>query len=259
MKSVRLLRAAAGALILSLGAISAPVLADETADEGYDVIVDLGAGARVQPRYEGSGDYEVVPVPLVNLSYVSLGRLQIDERDIRIWSVRPAFRWRGEREESDLLPGFGDVDAAYEFGAAVAYRRGIWRAFAELRRGFGGHEGLVGEVGVDAISQPTPRLDIAIGPRLTFASKDYMQTYFGVTPLQAAATGIAPFDADAGVKSLGVETSLRYALNEDWFVVGKAGYFGLLGDAAASPVVDLGSSAQATATIGLSRRLRFRF
>lgn len=252
-------RLLACASVLSFTGAAWPVLAAEAAEEGYDLIVDLGVGARVQPRYEGSGDYEVTPVPLINLSYVSLGRLQIDERDIRIWSVRPAFRWRGARDQSDLLPGFGDVDTAYEFGAAIAYRRGPWRTFAELRRGFGGHEGLVGEVGIDAISQPMPRLDLSVGPRLTFASKDYMETYFSVSPIQAAATGLQPFDADAGIKSLGVETSLRYALDNNWSVVGRAGYFGLLGDAADSPVVDMGSSVQATATIGLSRRLRFRF
>jgi outer membrane protein len=123
-----------------------------------------------------------------------------------------------------------------------------------LRRGFGGHEGLVGETGIDVVAPLRPDLTLSAGPRLTFAGEDYMDTYFGVTPAQAARSGLPAYQADAGLKSVGVEGKLRYEFATDWAVTAKGGYFRLVGDAADSPIVELGDRNQFSAGLALSRR-----
>ena len=160
---------------------------------------------------------------------------------------------RDEDDYSDL-EGLGDVSAAYEFGATVGYRYDFVRGFLTLRQGFGGHHGVVGEVGVDVIAEPLPKLTLSLGPRLGLASSDYLDTYLGVDAEQSAASGLREFDPDGGVSGVGLEVEARYALTPAWSVVANAGYERLVGDAADSPVTDVGSENQFTAGIGVTYR-----
>jgi MipA family protein len=139
-------------------------------------------------------------------------------------------------------------------GGTISYRVGMFRGLATLRKGFGGHEGWIGEGGVDMILDPTQKFEIAFGPRVHFASDDYLDTYLGVTPAQSAASGLPVFNPDGGVKGVGAAAEGKYRLNRRWAVVGKAGYQRLIGDAADSPITDLGSKNQFTANIGLTYR-----
>ena len=107
---------------------------------------------------------------------------------------------------------------------------------------------------MDAIFDPTPRLELSLGPRVHFASDDYLETYLGVTPAQSAASGLPVFDPEGGVKGLGGEAEAKYALTRHWSVAGKAGYERLIGDAADSPIADRGSKNQFTAALGLTYR-----
>lgn len=45
---------------------------------------------------------------------------------------------------------------------------------------------------------------INMGPRMTAASDDFMQTYFGIDAGQSARTGLARYNAQGGILSYGV-------------------------------------------------------
>ena len=124
--------------------------------------------------------------------------------------------------------------------------------FASLRRGFGGHDGLVAELGLDAVLQPIPRLDLNFGPRLYLANDDYFDTYFGVSAAESAASGYPVFDPEGWLKGAGFEAEGRYALSRHWAVRGEAGYERLLDDAADSPITAAGSENQFYAALGLT-------
>jgi outer membrane scaffolding protein for murein synthesis (MipA/OmpV family) len=224
---------------------------------GEDIVLELGAGGMVAPAYEGADEYLFTPYPIVLLHYLRLPVLgDFGGGPEAGLSIGPSFRFVPGRDEDDHshLDGIGDVSPAYEFGATIGYRTGMWRGFVTLRQGFGGHHGLIGEVGVDAIVEPTPRLTVNFGPRIGFAGSDYLDTYLGVSPDQGAASGLPEFDPDGGIKGVGLEAEARYALTRNWSLLGKAGYERLVGDAADSPVTDLGSANQLTAGIGFSYR-----
>ena len=55
-------------------------------------------------------------------------------------------------------------------------------SLGEARYAFGGAEGLVGEIGLNAIARPTETLELSAGPFASLASDDYTDAYFGVTP-----------------------------------------------------------------------------
>ena len=95
---------------------------------------------------------------------------------------------------------------------------------------------------------------MALGPRLFFASEDYLQTYLGVTPAQAAASGLPVFDPDGGIRGVGLEADFKYRISQRWSVVGEVGYERLVLDAAESPIAELGSENQFAAALGLTYR-----
>lgn len=242
---------------LALAAVllaTAPALAG---DGTVDFSFDLGGGALVKPEFEGARSYGVGPFPIFVLHHFDLGALRLGGPRRDGFTFRPSVNVVGRRDDDMAahLRGMGDVDTAVELGAVVGWRFDAFHLFVDARRGFGGHEGVVGTVGLDVTAEPVTNVTVEAGPRLGFASDDYMATYFGVTPAQAAASGLAVHDAGAGVKSAGVAATVRWRFADRWTLVGGLGYDRLLGDAADSPVVTAGGSAdQFQARLGLSYR-----
>ena len=119
------------------------------------------------------------------------------------------------------------------------------RARAEVRYGFNGYNGVVGNIGLDGVQQ-FGRFTVSLGPRLAFGGTDFTSAYFSVTPFEAALNGrVTPFRARGGSTSAGVLGALTYKWSEQWATTVYAGYDRLTGDAADSPITRrLGSQDQ---------------
>ena len=113
---------------------------------------------------------------------------------------------------SDALLGMSDVDAAVEVGGFVEKHEGPWRGRVEVRRGFGGHEGVVADWSV-SYQLRSGRALINFGPRATPASANYINTYFGVDQLQSLRTGLRPYRASGGLVSYGIGSTVIRPLN----------------------------------------------
>ncbi len=242
--------------------VTVPALAEPTGPEpGTDIIFELGVGGRMAPQYPGADSYMLSPTPIVKLRFLVLpvlGKVS-DYREDAGLAIYPTAKFVGERDEAELT-GLKKVDWAIELGGGVRYKGDWVEAFAEVRRGFNGHHGVVGEVGVDALARPSDRLLVKFGPRLTFADSEYMSTYFGVTPSEAVASGgkFSAFKAESGIQDVGVQLQLEYEATQDVMLYADAGYRRLLGDAADSPIVKRsGSANQFTAGIGVTYRFSF--
>ncbi len=226
---------------------------------GTDIDIEIGLGGMYKPQWEGSEDYLLSPYPIISLNFLSIGPLQIGGGPQRVISVRPDFGFRGERDQNDdaNLRGLGDVDAAFEFGLAGIFRQRFIKAEIGVRRGFGGHEGFVGEASVQGVVTPLPRLTLSVGPEVTFADDEYMETYFGVSAAQAARSGLRQFNASGGVKSAGVIANSRYQVNDHVAILGRASWHRLIGDAADSPIIGrAGREDQFMIGAGMSYRFR---
>lgn len=239
-------------------AVSDPQTTQQSSRE-YDVVLEVGAGAVWRPAYEGANQYQVSPFPVVTVHYLWLPGLgevkrQMGPRDG--FSVGPSFRYVRQRNSGDYddLTGLQNVGAAYEIGGRVAYTFGMLRAHASLRRGFGGHDGLVGEAGLDLTLNPNAVTEINLGPRLSYADANYMRTYLGVTPAESLTSGLAAYDPAGGIKGAGVELGSRYAFTPQWSLLGAVTYERLVGAAADSPIAQAGDLDQFTARLGLSYR-----
>ena len=227
-------------------------------------VIDLGLGASVGPRYDGSDEYLVQPVPIIGFSRVTLpgiGQFGGAPEPRRGFFVFPTFDYIGSRDSSDSrdLRGTKDVDWALAVGGGVGYRYDFWRVFAQVDYGFNGYSGWRGQVGADVIAEPADRWSLSFGPRLAWAGNQYMDTYFSVSNSESAASNgrLDPYSADGGLRALGVAAIASYAVTDKVFLIGNARYDLLIGDAGDSPIVEVGDENQLTVGLGISYRLSF--
>ena len=148
----------------------------------------------------------------------------------------------------------GETDTAFELGgfAQLAILPEL-RARVEVRRGLGGHKAWVGTAGLDLIARSGDRHVFSIGPRARFAVARYQRAYFGVTPGEAAATGLSAYRPGGGIHAVGATVGYLAQVTDRWGIYSYAKYDRLIGDAADSPVVrQLGSRDQFSGGLGLS-------
>lgn len=232
------------------------------------VRVTLGAMAVVAPKYEGSSSYELTALPIFKLTAMgggtwdALGRFDVKALDDVSFAViqhngfaaGPLVGIRLGRSESDSsrLTGLGDIDGGLVAGGFVKYTPGPLYLRASLRQQVTGDDtGLIVRLAAGAEREIAPRLLVKAEASLDIADDTYMHSFFGVTALQSARSGLRTFDAGAGAKSASATVWTEYAIDADWTLYASAGYTRLLGDAVDSPIVE--SADRFDAKLGLSR------
>lgn len=223
-------------------------------------------GARVAPDYFGASGRTVSPAIGFGFQGLRFGGKQLGDPDgPKVFApgagLRGSFRYIDERDGVNELAGMNTVDAALELGLGVHYTSDIWQVFADLRYGVVGHKGVTGELGANLIYRAPNGLVLNAGPRAEFGSGRFTNTYFGITPAEAAGSAgrFTSYTASGGVYSVGFEMGAYQPLGDDWGLTGTLRYDRLRGDAARSPIVTQGSRDQVSAEIGLTRHFNLRF
>ncbi len=97
-----------------------------------------------------------------------------------------------------------------------------------------------------------PSTSIGAGAATSLGSARYMQSYFGVDPAHAVASGLPAFKPGAGIKSVGVGVGVMTLLSPRWVGFANVSAGTLLGQAADSPVT------HRPAAFGLTLGLAYR-
>lgn len=250
----------------ALGATSANA---QDAFYSGDWSLTLGAAVIYAPDYEGADDYNVFAQPLVSFGRQGTQRrftsrndnISIGLIDTGTFRAGPTGKlvFPRDDDDSDDLIGLGDVEFGAEIGAFAEFYPTNWlRLRGELRHGIRAHDGLVGDVAVDAFTQLTPTLRLSGGPRATWASSDYFDAYYGVSPIESAISGLAPYTPDSGFASVGVGGALTWKATDVIETSLFAEYKYLTGPASDSSLVEeRGDRNQFL--IGVSATYRFDF
>lgn len=213
-----------------------------------DWTITGGAGLLVVPEYEGGENYEFLPVPYVDVRYRDL--FVINPFDgLRVNAIRAenfkagagiGYDFGRDDDDADHLRGLGDVDGSIEGQLFAEYSLGATSGEITFAQDLGeGHEGFTvdAELGhVFFLREYKTIIRPSIGT--TYASDNYMQSYFGVNAGQSARSGLAQFDSEAGFKDVSADLFVRVPLSQNWSINGLGGYSRLLGDAADSPIVE---------------------
>ena len=227
------------------------------------LVFRLGGGVASSPAWFGSDESIVGPDFAFTFAHADVGGFSFGDPDAYApasgFGFGLSFRYVGERTAEDypVLAGLEDLDAAYELGASASYAGPGYEVFGAVRRGFGGHEGLVAEAGMDLVLRPDDRLTLTVGPRLLAGDQTYVDTYFGVSAAEAVASAYPAYAPDAGLVSAGVEIGMDYRFAPDWSLYATARWDRLQGDAADSPIVR--DDEQVSLSLGVTRVFDFRF
>lgn len=205
--------------------------------------VVVGAGAMYAPKFEGSDEFEVRPIPVISARIGD--RVGIDPTGLTVdvlqsngftLSIKGGYEMGRSEDDSDHLRGLGDVDTGGVIGGKLSYQAGPAEFYASIDKTIGGSDGLVGKFGAN-VSQRYDRFILSAGASAMLADDNHMESYFGVTSEQAARSGLSQYDAGAGLKRFDIEASVTYMATAHWLIRAQAGVGFLTGDAADSPVV----------------------
>lgn len=238
------------ALLLLLGAMSlaAPVVAQEQEDAASDDwSFAVGGGGAIKPEFEGSEDYEIVAVPSLRVErgsyYASLDgyTLRANVVPSEVYSFGPYVNYRPKRgsAENDAIDAMENVDPALEVGAfGSMFLNGFILNGTISQDVTNGHNGWLATVGTGIGFPVGDSFGMSAVISTSYASGNYMSTYFGIDGDNAARSGLDAYDADGGFKDVGLTLSARYTITSSLALSGSATFSRLIGDAADSPIVD---------------------
>ena len=234
-------------LVAASAALMTPAHAQKAAQDGGRV----GLAAIGAYEYLGSDETRNLVLPVVEYEWASgwfagingVGR-QWTTGDLQ-YGAKLTYDFGREESRSTALRGLGNVDPSAELGGFVRYALGGGvAAKTGVRVGAGvDNKGALWDLGLE-FSRPLGT-DWRLGGGLTatYATSDYLQSYFGVTPKQALASGYAVYSPSAGLRDVTAKVSLTYLFTPRVALTGVVSHTSLMGDAKDAPMVRRTSAA----------------
>jgi outer membrane scaffolding protein for murein synthesis (MipA/OmpV family) len=229
----------------------------------------VGATGMVAPDFEGSSDRMFSVSPIVSLGKAGPEARFTSRNDDISFSLYDNGRFRAglngkivaerDGDDADELEGLDPVRWGVEIGGfAEVYPTDWLRVRGEVRQGVRSHSGLVADVAVDAFLDVTDSVRVSAGPRISWASADYFDAYYGVDAAESASSGLSEYDPGSGLKSIGIGGAYDWKATEKLTTSVFAEYSRLMGPAADSSLVTEGGSPNQF-SFGVSAAYRFDF
>lgn len=233
--------------------------------EGREWDVRVGGAGMVRPTFEGSDRYHFSGLPFITVNWRDT--ITFGESGLSAQMRSGAFRYGvgltfdAGRDDNgtggifgggdDRLRGLGDIDFSLGVRGFATYRWQFLEFGAAVTKYTGKqNDGILSDIGVSAALPVTAKLLIIPNIRLGFADDKYMQTYFGVTALQASRSIFPVFNARGGLHQVRTGANLVYSFTDNWFAGVNAGFTHLTGDAASSPISVADNYATALSFVG---------
>lgn len=215
----------------------------------------MGLGVATVPTYEGSARRRTVAVPELSLLYRSRswGTVELGQRGLN-WQAFEAGAFsfglvalvdagRKTKDPAAIDPapgdkrlaGLGAIRPSLEAGVGIG--AGPLTLIARHAVGDRGHGGAQADLMLDVPLLTSDRFNLRLSTGATWADRDYMQAYFGVTAAQSRATSFAQFTAHSGWRKFDAGAAAEYSMTSDWKLRASLGASRLAADAAASPLV----------------------
>jgi outer membrane scaffolding protein for murein synthesis (MipA/OmpV family) len=161
-----------------------------------------------------------------------------------------------DEDDSPLLAGMGDVSGGLTVGGVVGYHTGPVMVVMDIDIGVGALEGSLLGLGAFYSIPVGAALSARLGLSTQYATAEYNQARFGVSPAQSARSGYVVYDPGAGFKHFALSGTLSYDLTEKV----NLGFFGeyrvLIRPAADSPLVRRGSDNQLRTGLTIGYQIR---
>jgi outer membrane protein len=250
-------------LVIAAASLIAFEARPAAAQQSLDIAVELpgvrnffGAAIGAAPDYLGSDDYTVGIAPTGKFywdeseRYIRLlaTELSVNLINSKEWSFGPLANYRFGRKNVDdvVVDRMEDIDGTVELGAFGGWTwigsgdpRQRLNVSLQAQHDVGGvHDGYLITPSIRYWHPVSRPITVSLGASATYASKNYMSTYFDVTPTDSARSGLRQFSAGSGMRDVRISPIMIYSLSQKWHVAGGFIYSRLLNDAADSPVTD---------------------
>lgn len=216
---------------------------------------EFGAGVIVNPKFAGSDEYSVTPIPFFDFRYV-------DEKGTRLFANVPqglggfvyrsgtrasgnAFRVGlalapGFNVRDDSIEGLDEVSLATEARLYLEFDFGRWAGNATVAQDIGsGHEGAYLDLSLNRRGRLMGgRGFYAVGPVLRLGDSIYKNALFGVSDEDSISSGLPAYSADTGIERVGLQGLLSLPVGQSkWRFTTILRGSRLTDSAADSPVV----------------------
>lgn len=247
-----------------LALLATPTLA---AEPPRGTTLTLGGGVGVAPRYSGSDENRVSTALVLDYSmrngfFVSSTRGLGYGNSLGNVDYSAALSYRTGRKDhnvdsdtmsdgSDHLRGMGNVKGSALGVVGLGYKLTNWLSaqlqaevpFSQRDNGAALHFGIVSPL------YHSPKNSVTLGLTSSWGTNDYMQTYYGVSAAQSAASGFTQYHAGSGIYACSLNLDWTHNFTERWSVVADASYTQLAGDARNSPIVQRKASPTGSLTV----------
>jgi outer membrane scaffolding protein for murein synthesis (MipA/OmpV family) len=105
----------------------------------------------------------------------------------------------------------------------------------DVRHAIGGYDGWVADLSAYVALPLSKSLVLFAGPSITAADNHYLQRYYGINAIEAAAGAGPEFHPRSGLESVTLGANLVWTISDHWLVEGYTAGDRLLGNAANSP------------------------
>ncbi|WEK47974.1 MAG: MipA/OmpV family protein [Candidatus Andeanibacterium colombiense] len=268
---------------LAFATPAAAQIADLPSADTTDTVFDdnwLGVGGAVvyMPSYDGSNDYVLTPIPMVQGKLLGVG---INPRQGGVvldfindpgegvsFSLGPSIRLRANRAtqvKDTVVEDLGKRKRAVEVGPSVGVSfPKVLNPYDSLSFGvdaawdvLGAHKGMVIEPSVSYFTPVSKGAALSLTVDAEYGNNRFMDYYYSITPAESLASGLDSYDAKAGFTRVGARLLGAIDLDGDlanggFSLILIGSYSRMLGEAADSPIVaDRGSPNQFLGAVGL--------
>ncbi|MEG5548601.1 MipA/OmpV family protein [Enterobacter wuhouensis] len=235
-----------------LALLTTPALA---AEYNQGNVLTLGGGVDVAPRYSGSDKSrvsaaQVVDYAMANGFFISTSRGLGYGNNFGNLDYSAALSYRAGRKDKDVssdsissgsdeLRGMGEIKGSAIVVPGLGYKVSDWlnlQLLAEVPVS----ERDNGEAVHFGIASPlytSPKNALTLSMNGSWGTSKYMQTYYGVSAEQSAASGFSRHEPGAGLYAWSVNVDWSHKLTPRWSILAATGVTQLVGDAADSPIV----------------------
>jgi outer membrane scaffolding protein for murein synthesis (MipA/OmpV family) len=260
-------------ILILAGALSfaAPAFAQSDELPSEKGVAYIGATTLLSSEYLGSADEDLRLIPYLSVSDFkgfSLFGPSLSYRALDVgtgqgldkWSLRagPSLSFEGGRDsdDSENLTGFDDVGSSVIAGGFVRATFGpVGLGFNAGQDVIGGHGGLTANASVGTFL-PLGRLKIQPSASINWGSTDHARSFFGVTPEQSAASGLAEYNVDSGIYAYSVNVVSWYEVTDNYAITFIGSHRWFTGKASESPILlaDDGSDTGVFVAVGFARK-----
>lgn len=207
----------------------------------------VGVAVMSAPRYPGSDERWLLPLPLVNLRVAGRvllggsasglgggGAVLLAESRSVSWTADLSLTADRPEDRADALAGLGDRGLGVYAGSSLTWRRGIVALTASAARGLEDRMGTVGSLGATLSPRLHRRWITQLGAGVVVADDEAMDWDFEIVN---ATPRLGTYDPAGGLREVTGSATVGYVLTRRLALVGVASVTRLTDEAARSPLV----------------------